>query len=507
LSESQRGAVEQVLKSRDQVMALEGVAGAGKTTSLAAVRQAAERQGYQAEGFAPTSRAAHKLEEAGLRSRTLQSHLAHASEGSGRHFYVVDESSLASTKQMNELLKGLREQDRVLLVGDVRQHQGVDAGRPYEQLQQAGMQTARLTEIVRQRDPELKAAVEQLSRGEVKEALVALERQGRVHEIPIREDRLQAIAREYAKEPKGTLVVSPDNQSRRDINELIHRELQRGGQVEKHEHKVRVLEPRAELTGADRAWAGQYQRGDVLRYSKGSEQLGLGKGEYVRVADVNAKENRITVQRESGERVSYDPRRLQGVSVYQESERRFAQGERVQFTAPSKELRVSNRQLATVERIEAGGELRLRLDSGRQLAMDAKQHPHLDYGYAMTSHSAQGQTTDRVLVHAETQKGEQLVNSRLAYVAVSRAQYDAQLYTNDKTGLARELGREVSHSTALGEVAAPKAVSATIQTPAAAAAAGPAVVKLAVSVAVQKVKDVAHRLITGPAQDQGHGIE
>ena len=46
-------------------------------------------------------------------------------------------------------------QDKVLLIGDTRQHQGVDAGKPFEQLQQAGMQTAQLDQIVRQRDPQL----------------------------------------------------------------------------------------------------------------------------------------------------------------------------------------------------------------------------------------------------------------------------------------------------------------------------------------------------------------
>ena len=56
---SQRTAVQEILTGRDQVMALEGAAGTGKTTALAAVRDAADREGYQVEGLAPTSRAAH----------------------------------------------------------------------------------------------------------------------------------------------------------------------------------------------------------------------------------------------------------------------------------------------------------------------------------------------------------------------------------------------------------------------------------------------------------------
>ena len=140
LSESQWKAVEQILSSRDQIIALEGVAGAGKTTSLTAIRQTAEQEGYRVEGFAPTSRAAQKLAETGIESSTLQRHLACNEPDDGqKRLYVLDESSLASTRQMNQFLRGLRENDRVLLVGDVRQHQAVEAGAPYQQLQEAGI--------------------------------------------------------------------------------------------------------------------------------------------------------------------------------------------------------------------------------------------------------------------------------------------------------------------------------------------------------------------------------
>src|SRR5437763_4040448 len=197
LSQSQRVAVEQILASRDQVMALEGVAGAGKTTSLAVVREAAEREGYKVKGFAPTSRAAQKLTEAGIESSTLQRHLARNQEQHERQkcLYVLDESSLASTKQMNEFLHRLKENDRVLLVGDTRQHQAVEAGTPYQQLQEAGIQTARLDKIVRQKDPALKEVVEQLSRGNVQEAIEKLDAHGRVHAIPDRGELLKEIAK------------------------------------------------------------------------------------------------------------------------------------------------------------------------------------------------------------------------------------------------------------------------------------------------------------------------
>jgi conjugative relaxase-like TrwC/TraI family protein len=451
LSQSQQSAVEQILASRDQVTAMEGVAGSGKTTSLAVVREAAEREGYKVEGFAPTSRAAQKLGEAGIESSTLQRHLTRNEEqhGGQKRLYVLDESSLASTKQMNEFLHRLKDNDRVLLVGDVRQHQAVEAGTPYQQLQEAGIQTARLDEIVRQKDPGLKEVVEQLSRGDVKGAIEKLDAQGRVHEIADHGERLKEIAREYAKQPEGTLVVSPDNQSRVAINQIIHREMQTRGQVDHSEHPMRVLIARQEITGADRQWAEQYDPGDVVRYTKGSKTHGIEAGEYTRVERVNAKENLLTVKREGGEKVSYDPRRLQGVTLYRETERAFSQGDRVQFTAPNREQHVANREMGTIEKIDASGNLQLRLDSGRAVAFNVKENPHLDYGYAMTSHSSQGQTADRVLVHVDTeQAGEKLVNRRLAYVAVSRGRYDAQLYTNDKTHLSETLSRDVSHQSA-----------------------------------------------------------
>jgi ATP-dependent exoDNAse (exonuclease V) alpha subunit len=152
---------------------------------------------------------------------------------------------------MNEFLQRLHGEDRVLLVCDTRQHEAVEAGRPYHQLQEAGMQTARLDEIVRQKDPALKGAVEQLARGEVQEAIDNLDRRGCVHEIVGRNERLTEIARDYAREPHGTLVVSSDNESRRQLNGLIHRAMQERGDVSQYEDKVRILDSRQEMTGAD----------------------------------------------------------------------------------------------------------------------------------------------------------------------------------------------------------------------------------------------------------------
>jgi ATP-dependent exoDNAse (exonuclease V) alpha subunit len=454
LSLSQRNAVEEVLTSRDRMMALEGVAGGGKTTSLAVVREAAVSAGYEVEGLAPTSRAAQKLAEAGMGTETLQRHLTRGdrADDGQRRLYVVDESSMASTRQMHTFVERLKENDRVLFVGDVRQHEAVEAGRPYAQLQEAGLRTARLDEIIRQKDPALKEVVEQLARGDVREAISNLNGQGRVHEIGDRSERIAEIAREYVRQPENTLVVSPDNESRREINNQIHRAMQGSGQVKEEEHTVRVLNARQELTGADRQCARSYTPDDVIRYSKGSKRLGIQAGEYARVTATDRETNAVTVKRYDGKELSYDPRRLQGVTVYRDAERRFAQGDRVQLTAPYHAEKLANRELGTVEEIDKNGNLKLKMDSGREVEFNAKQHPHLDYGYAVTSHSSQGQTADRVLIHVDsTQARGALLNSRMAYVSVSRAQFDVKMYTNDAKTLGQELSRDVTKATALSQ--------------------------------------------------------
>jgi hypothetical protein len=389
LNAAQRSAALEILNSREQIVGLDGKAGAGKTTALSVVREAAEAEGYRIEGFAPTSRAAQKLAEAGLETSTLQRHLARGEQHDtgDRRIYVLDESSLASTKQMHEFVSRLHPTDRVLLVGDTRQHEAIEAGRPFAQLQEAGMKTVRLDEIVRQRDPALKQVVEQLARGEVQAGVASLERQGRVHEIPARTDRFAAIAREYIQAPDGTLVISPDNRSRTEINQRIHTELQAQGIVSKQEHQVTTLVARQDMTGADRSWAQKYQVNDVLRYSRASKETGIEKGEYTRVTNIDARSNLLTVSRVDGSERTYDPRRHTGVSVYRDEQRAFSAGDRVQITAPNQDLKIANRELGTITAIDESGKMTLRLDSGRDLRIDPQRHPHLDHGYAVTSYS------------------------------------------------------------------------------------------------------------------------
>src|ERR1700683_4227885 len=452
LNHAQKSVIEDVLSSPDRIQGIQGFAGSGKTSTLTVIRNAAESQGYQVEGFAPTSRAARQLNDAGIESGTLQGFLTRAANldlPEQRHFYLVDESSLASTNQMREFLSRLGPDDRVLLIGDIRQHQGVEAGRPFEQLQDAGMHTAKLDEIVRQQDPALKSAVEMLATGQVSAALDSLQQQGRVKEIPDREDRVRTIAKSYIESPENTLIVSPDNASRRELNVAVRQELKANGTLAMEDHKFGVLVQRQDMTGAEQSGASHYEIDDVVRYARGSKAVGVEAAAYASVVAIDPAANLLTVEKPNQEPVTYDPRRLTGVSVYREIEREFSVGDRIQFTAPDKSLGVANRDLANIESIHPDGRLAARLDNNRLISFNASEHRHFDHGYAVTSHSSQGLTAERVLVNADTSVHPDLLNSRFGYVSISRASHDATLFTDDMTKLGPQLSADVSKTSAL----------------------------------------------------------
>lgn len=175
----------------------------------------------------------------------------------------------------------------------------------------------------------------------------------------------------------------------------------------------------------------------------------MKRAEYARVKSVDVPNNLITVMRVDGSEQTYDPRRQQGVSIYREQEKAFSIGDRLQFTAPANELKVANRELGTLQSITDDGRMTLKMDSGRSVSIDPREHPHLDHGYAVTSHSSQGQTADRVLINIDTALGaKDLINNRMAYVAVSRGAQDVQIFTSVRQQLPQVLSREVSHQSA-----------------------------------------------------------
>jgi ATP-dependent exoDNAse (exonuclease V) alpha subunit len=114
--------------------------------------------------------------------------------------------------------------------------------------------------------------------------------------------------------------------------------------------------------------------------------------------------------------------------------------------------------MATIEAIRADDRLSIRLDNNRQIEFNPNEHRHLDHGYAVTSHSSQGLTAERVLVHADTRVHPDLLNSRFGYVSISRASHEATLFTDDMAKLGPQLAADVSKTSAL-EISQPSSIA------------------------------------------------
>ena len=210
-----------------------------------------------------------------------------------------------------------------------------------------------------------------------------------------------------------------------------------------------VLVQRQDMTGAERSWARHSEIKDLVRYARGSTAIAIKAAAYASVVAIDPIANLLTVQKANQELATCDPRRLAGVSVYREIDREFSVGDRIQFTAPDKSLSVANRDLAIIAAIDPSGRLSARFDGNRQIEFNATQHRHFDHGDAVTSHSSQGLTARRVLVHADTRVHRDLLNSRFSYLSIARASHQATLFTDDTTKLGPPLGTDVSKTSAL----------------------------------------------------------
>lgn len=453
LNESQHRAVREILTSRDQIMGLQGYAGVGKTTTLKALNGVLKAGGWEVVGLAPQGRPAKLLADAGIQSSTLQKFLMSKPDHKQftARYYILDESSLADTQGMNAFLRRIRPCDRVLEVGDIKQHLAINAGAPFEQHQRAGMQTAIIDDIQRQKDPELKKVVELFAKGQPRKAAELLIQQGRVKEVEDASARITAIAKDYAASPNA-LVICPRNSEREQANREIHAALQGLGIVERTERRTTIYINR-DVTGAQRKVAAAYQVGDQIRYTTGSKRHAIKAGEYREVVKVDAENNTLTVMDERGRLVEYDPKRLKGVAVYREDERAFSVGDRIQFRAPYPEKRITTNEIAYIEKID-GDRMTVRMDEEKQkrITIDLSTYKHIDYGFATTSHGSQGLGAYRAIINANAYERAQLLNERMGYVADSRAERDVTIYTNSKADLPYALARTSDKERAIDAV-------------------------------------------------------
>jgi ATP-dependent exoDNAse (exonuclease V) alpha subunit len=446
LGPAQEQALVDIATSRDRVTGLHGVAGAGKSTMVKALVDAAE-PGTTVIALAPTSAAAANLGQvAGIESRTVASLLARAGHDVGRdHVLVVDEAGQLGNRQAERLLEISRTRGaRLLLVGDNMQTGAIEQGKAFWLLQRLGMPTAQLTESVRQETRAMKAAVAQARAGNYGDAVGSLDK-------VVSGEGAEALASNLVREwtrlkPENraaTNILVLDNTTRRLVNEQVREVLQREGIVAAEETRLQILASAA-MTEQEKKLARFYAEGQVVTFARDMAGAGIARDtEYRVVGLARDPHGRQTVRLIDGQgrEVRWDPRvgRAAQVNVFQEEVRDLAAGDRIQWRLVNKELDLRNAERGTIEHIE-GARAMIHWDKGERLQeIDLSRHRTWDHGYAETVYSAQSKTYDRVYVLAPV--ASPLVNGQNFYTAITRARFGVKLWTENPARLVDRLER------------------------------------------------------------------
>ena len=479
LTAGQKDAVKLILSAKDRTVGVQGYAGTGKTTMLDRARTLAEKKGWRMAGLAPSASAVQTLaSEAGIESETLQRFLArNAGVAEGRltkkgaremraafaqTILVVDEGSLASTVQARDLLRIANELriPRVVLVGDAKQLDAVDAGKPFAQLQAAGMQTATMDEIMRQRDPALKEAVEASLKGDIERAFEKLG--SNVAEVKPDNIAGAVAARwlrldEHARANTG--VMAPSHALRQGINGHIRERLAREGRIHGTAMESERLVSKG-YTNAEKSLAANYGPGDVVAFHRPYKRIGVEKGDERRVMGVDRKARAVLLDDRHGGRVAWKPEeiggRKGGSEVYRAEEIELRAGDRIRWTRNDAGLGLVNSRTADVLKV-ANGRVTFRLENGKtlELGRNDPQLRHLDHAWASTVHAFQGRTVDNVIAAMEA-RHPHLTTQKSFYVEISRARDCAELVTDDAAELRAQLqavtGERIAALEGIGEV-------------------------------------------------------
>jgi conjugative relaxase-like TrwC/TraI family protein len=429
LGDDQRVAVQAILASKDRLTILQGDAGTGKTTSLRAIIKGIEAQGSLVFACAPSSGATDVLrQELTTQAETLQLLLVNIElqqRLKGR-VLIVDEAGMISTRQMHDLCVVAQQQRcRVLLVGDIKQHASVEAGDALRALQKfAQVPVAGLTQIRRQQDPEYRKAVALLAQGEAYQAFGQLDRLGAVREEKDFRVLLEKATDAYTAQVaagKSCVAISPVWSEVHSFTREVRQRL-KGTKVLHGKEVSCTTISSLQLTRELRSQIETYQPGDVLMFHRAVGPF--SKHEAVKMI---AKEGKaLSVQRADGSPVVFDPRSSASFDVGVSREMTLMAGERLLIQSNCKEAKVKNGDIVEIASWDDTGAIKLK--DGRQLPAYFRQ---FTYGYASTSHAAQGKTVDHgFLILGD--EGMKAANLRQAYVSNSRFRQNQTIFTTDK---------------------------------------------------------------------------
>jgi conjugative relaxase-like TrwC/TraI family protein len=468
LTQDQTGTIKTILTSSDKVVGVQGSAGAGKTTMLKTMVEMAPDE-HKFIGLAPTSSATAELgSEAGVPTRTLQYFLTKyggdellMEERRGifkDSTLVLDEASMVSTNEMKAVFEitdhlGF---DRVVLVGDKRQLRAIGAGQPFRQLQDHGMNTAEMNEIVRQKDKALLDVVEATRDGNLTYAIEELLNPENANSrlIEVENGELCKAAAEMwlahdPEERKDTFLIAQTHDQRREIHQIIREGLEVEGHLSGEEFTGERLINR-KMSNDQKRESFNYEIGDVLVFHqnaafnlmKAEEHYtvtGIGEDGKVHLEDADGTERYVEPEKKGD-------RNIYRYEVYETTEIDLQAGDLISFTRNNKELGINNGDRATIESIDdqsvsikmAGGDDN---DQILELSLNHDAMKHIDHGYAFTTHKAQGKTTDRVIAVLDSGIGSLVSNGDL-YVQLSRAEWEAVILTDNIVDLTEALDKD-----------------------------------------------------------------
>lgn len=375
LSPDQARAVRAIAETGQLVCPLSAPAGAGKTTSMRALRTLAkQRHGVKVIVVAPTGRAVDVAvrEGAGDIGYTVAKALTSLQDGSltlgHLDLVVVDEAAMIGTPQLHQLLHATTAAGcKTVLVGDAHQLAPVKArGGMFAQLCADLPWTQRLSEVWRMRDPEERSASLALRDGgpaPVRRAVSWYRTHDRLHtgdQIAMATDALQAYRADVAA-GKDALLLTDTVELADALNRRIH------------DH---TIDPDAETITAGRGH--RIAEGDAIVSRRNEPAIAVHDA-----TDINK---------------TADP--------------------------------VRNGQRWTVFAVDPTGDriAARRLDDGARAVFSGDYlHEHVTHGYAVTVHSAQGATADTThAVLAET------TSRNLLYVAMTRGREANYVYLHDR---------------------------------------------------------------------------
>ncbi len=433
LSPEQRKVVQALLASTDRVCALRGVAGAGKTFALKEIQRSVETADRTVFACAPTTSAAGVLRADGFTNATTLADLLKNGESVHgerlrRATLIVDEAGIASNRQGAELCHLVqRNNARLVLVGDSRQHSGVEAGDFLSILERhSRLKTCELTDIRRQSETAYRAAVKLMAQGHSRAGLEAIDRLGWLREAG--GDYIQRAADHYVSSltaKRDVILVAPRWEEINRLTEAVRAELKKRRMLGEGTPTT-VAEPMA-WTKAQAARSANYHLGYLMTLHRSLPEAGLRAGETVSVVAV--ARGRLQVRTSSGQEATVAPARQAAAwTVAAPRTIELATGDRVLIRQNHRAAGLVNGAVLTLESPQASGAWRARDAAGCEMEIPADFRA-FTHGYAVTSHKSQGRTCDEVIVCAAQ------LDAKSTYVAFSRARQQATGYTPDKTAL------------------------------------------------------------------------